>query len=139
MRHLLVVVSAFFVVILLASCSGQEKLDVAEGGVAEFHRQLAAGAIHEMYAAASPKLKEATTEADFTKLLTAIRSKLGQVTQANRTGWNLNYHTSGIFVTLTYDTQFQQGKAAERFVFQIMKERAALVSYNINSNDLMTK
>ena len=42
-------------------------------------------------------------------------------------------------VTLSYDTEFSDGKASETFIVSVSGDTAKLEGYNINSADLITK
>ena len=42
-------------------------------------------------------------------------------------------------MNLTYESTFEQGKAYEQFVWRVSGDEAKLVSYNINSPDLIIK
>lgn len=57
-----------------------------------------------------------------------MNNKLGSVKKAEKNGWNVNFHTSGTFVTLGFKTEFEKGSGAERFVFRVADGRAALVT-----------
>jgi hypothetical protein len=68
-----------------------------------------------------------------------IHQKLGRVQAANQVNYLVNVTTDGTIVTLTYDTTFADGKGTEQFLWRIRDDRAALLNYNLNSMDLMTK
>jgi hypothetical protein len=71
-------------------------------------------------------------------LLAAVDRKLGAVKDAEKNGWNVNFQTSGTFVTLGFKTQFEHGRGVETFVYRIADGRALLAGYHINSNALIT-
>jgi hypothetical protein len=64
---------------------------------------------------------------------------LGKTKSAEKRGWNVNYHTSGTFVTLTYKTSYVEGEADEQFVYRLEGTVALLAGYHINSNALIVK
>jgi uncharacterized protein DUF4019 len=136
MRRLLSGLAMIAVAALLA-CSPAKNLEVAESEVARFHKELDAGNFDQIYASASDDLKKASGHEEFVKLLRAVNSKLGPTRMASRTGWNMNLNTSGNFVTLTFDTQFEKGKGTEQFVYRIASGKALLAGYHIMSNDLI--
>ena len=114
--------------------------DLAKQGVAQFHSQLDAEQYAALYASADPELHNITAQDDFTKLLAAVHSKLGDVKQSNLRTWNTNWSTGqGTIVTLTYDTTFSTGSGTEQFVWHISDKRALLYGYHINSADLIEK
>jgi len=47
--------------------------------------------------------------------------------------------TNGTFVELQYESQFDEGIAAEEFTFLILNDEAVLQAYNINSRTLVAK
>jgi hypothetical protein len=110
----------------------------AEKGVAEFRQLMAAQQFANVYANGSDELRKSTSEAELTKILRALNTKLGKVKAAEKSGWNVNFHTSGTFVTLGFKTEFEKGAGAEQFVFRISDGRVVLVSYNVNSPALLT-
>jgi hypothetical protein len=92
----------------------------------------------QVYAQGSVELRHSTSEADLTKILAALKTKLGKVKAAEKDGWNVNFHTSGTFVTLGFKTQFEKGGGTESFIFRISDGKAFLVRYNVNSPALLT-
>jgi hypothetical protein len=137
MTRPLVVLSALLAT--LSGCSMSADTDAAEQAVPKFHQQLNAGRFAEIYSQSADELKRATTQQDFVALLDAVHRKLGDTKATNKTGWNVNYQTSGSFVTLTYKTNFDGGAAQEQFVFRLQDKSAILVSYHINSTALILK
>jgi Protein of unknown function (DUF4019) len=113
--------------------------ETAEHGVEVFHSQLDSERYSEMYAEADEGFKKATSQADLEKFLRAVHQKLGKVETANQTSWLMNTSSDGAFVTLTYDTQFSDGKATEQFVWHVTDGSAALFNYNISSAELVTR
>jgi hypothetical protein len=135
------VLKRLFVILLLggvAGCSSGEHMATAEKGVADFRQRMAARQFANVYANGSDELRKSTSEAHMTKILGALNTKLGNVKAAEKSGWNVNFHTSGTFVTLGFKTEFEKGPGAEQFVFRISDGRAFLVSYNVNSPALLT-
>ena len=121
----------------LAACSSGEHMATAEQGVAEFRQLMEARQFTQVYANGSDELRKSVSEADMAKILGALNTKLGKVKAAEKSGWNVNFHTAGTFVTLGFKTEFEKGAGAEQFVFRISGGKAALVSYNVNSPALL--
>lgn len=111
----------------------------AEAEVAKFHAALGEARFADIYATAADELKAKASEQQFTELLDAVNRKLGKVKAAQRSGWKVNYSTSGNFVTLVYKTSYEQGEADEEFVYRMQKTEPRLAGYHINSNALITK
>lgn len=131
---------SLFVVLVfagLASCSSGDHIATAEQGVAEFRQFMEAQEFAKVYANGSEELRKSTSEAEMTKILGALSSKLGKVKTAQKSGWHVNFHTSGTFVTLGFKTEFEKGTGVEQFIFRISDGRPMLVSYNVNSPALL--
>ena len=125
--------------IAVIACNWAQGKDAAEKGVEQFHNQLNAGQFKEIYAQADESFKSAAKEEDAIALFDAVKRKLGDVKKASPMGFFANTNTSGTFVTLTYETEFSEGKATEKFIFKINGEKALLYNYNIDSSLLITK
>ena len=97
------------------------------------------GGILVDYAGEGQELKDVAKQQDFVALLQAVHKKLGNLRSTVPQGWNVNYQTSGTFVTLGYATHYAEGDASEQFVYRIKDGKALLVGYNINSNALILK
>lgn len=110
-----------------------------EAAVQHFHEQLDAGQFDAIYEASAQDMKEATPRDKFVAFLDAVHRKLGAVKTASQEGWNVNYQTSGSFITMTYKTAFSDGDAVEQFTFRISGEQALLVGYHVNSEALVLK
>jgi len=122
----------------LAGCSSGEHMATAQQGVAEFRGLMQSRQFAQVYAASSDEFRKATSEADLVRVLGALDKKLGSAKKAEPNGWNVNFQSSGTFVTLGFKTEFEKGSGAEQFVFRVADGRAALVSYNVNSPALLT-
>lgn len=122
---------------LCLSCSVDEYKSLAESEVPKFHGSLDEAKFENLYNQSSDDLKKVASKEDFIKLVKAVHEKLGNVVQTKSTSYNVNYHTSGTFVTLTYDTNFTKGKGSEKFVYQIRDKTPILNGYWINSTDLI--
>lgn len=123
----------------LAGCSMSADTKLAEQAVPRFHEMLDAGQFEAIYTASAEDLKKAATRENFVALLEAVHRKLGATKSSNQQGWNVNYHTSGTFVTLNYSTAYAEGEAAEQFVYRLQDKKALLAGYHINSNALIIK
>ncbi len=125
--------------LVLVGCSLGGDAKLAEQAVPRFHQMLDAGQFDVVYADAADELKRASSRQDFVALLEVIHRKLGNSKTSTRQGWNVNYRTSGTFVMLTYATVYDQGDAAEQFVYRLVGEKALLVGYHVNSNALILR
>ena len=105
----------------------------AESAVAKFREEVQRGAFSEIYAGASPDLRDAIAEDGFLRLMRAVSGKLGGYAGSELKEHRIDREPSLSLVTLVYVTRFQQGPAAEKFVFKVSEGRASLGSYNIQS------
>ena len=129
-----------FAVVLLAAllgCSSGEQMATAEKEVAVFRQLLETQQFAKIHANGSDELRKSVSEADLTKILGVIAAKLGKVKSSQKSGWNINFHTSGTFVTLGFNTDFEKGAGTEQFVYHVSGGKAKLVSYNVNSPALL--
>jgi hypothetical protein len=111
----------------------------AESGVVEFHSRLNDEKYNEIYDTSHQQLKDVSSREEMVKFLTAVRTKLGRVVYSKAQSWNVGNFNLTTTVTLTQITEFEHGKADEKFVFVIEDKRAFLQTYFINSMDLITK
>jgi len=135
------VIRGLLISLLLAGmigCSTGEQLAAAERGVASFRRLVELGQFAEVYSNGSEELRRAGSEVDMAKVLAGLSAKLGKVKSSEKNGTNINFHTSGTFVTLGFKTEFEKGAGAEQFVFRVIDGKALLISYNVNSLALLT-
>jgi hypothetical protein len=128
-----------FLLIAATSCSFSKGKQLAESAVVQFNEQYNAGQFHDIYNQADDGLKQHDTEASLVQLFESVHRKLGTVKWANQTRWYVNATTGRTFVTLSYDTDFSEGKGTEEFAFRINGDKALLYNYHVNSNLLITK
>ena len=133
---IILLVALFF---LVSACSLVAGKAVAERSVEQFHTRYDAKQFHEICINAHDQLREQDSEENFVELFDAVHRKLGPVSAANLSGWEVNSDASGTRVFLSYDTQFTNGRGVEEFLWRIEDDKAKLVSYNINSRDLIIK
>jgi hypothetical protein len=133
MRRFLIAAS-----LLMASCSGGEDVAGAEKAIAQFHGQLNSANYQDIYARSDQGLKDVTSKADMIKLLDAIHRKLGAYQAGKQTGWRVNYNTAGNNTVIQFESRFEKGAAAETFTFVGDAQSPRLLSYNINSQALIT-
>lgn len=123
----------------LSGCASMGKSkEMTERAVKVFHSQLDSERYSEIYAQADEDFKKASSQEEFEKLVRAVHQKLGTVQAEKETGFLVNVG-SATYVTLTYDTAFVNGKAAEQFVWRLSDARAALYNYTISSTELISR
>jgi hypothetical protein len=124
---------------LLSSCNPIKSSRSAEAAVVQFHTQLDKGEFADIYKATHPEFKKVSDEKSFTELLAAVHRKLGLVRSSEKSSWNVNSYNLKTNVILTYSTKFAEGTGTETFTYRIDGDKALLLGYNINSQDLITK
>ena len=87
----------------------------------------------DIYQEADAKFRAAVKQDALTGLLSKVHDRLGNVTDATRTGFNVNYNTGGSTIVLTYATKFQQGEGRERLVWLKSGDGLRLLNYDIRS------
>jgi uncharacterized protein DUF4019 len=117
-------------------CSLPHESALVEKQVTQFHALLDAGRGSEIYAGASPDFRNARPESQVVAYFDGVHRKLGTVQKTEVQNWVLN---NGKFFVLTYKTQYSEGEATEYFVYRFTNGMPLLVSYNINSDVLVTK
>jgi hypothetical protein len=122
----------------LAGCSVGHDLPAVHAAVGVFHQEFNAQDFAKIYSDSGPDFKNASSQGDFTQLLSAIHRKLGNYVSGNAGGWTDNVNTSGHFVTAGFSATFERGAAEESFVYRIDSGKALLAGYHISSNALIT-
>lgn len=129
-------------IMIATACGGFAAKGTAEDAVALFHQQLDVEQFDEIYESADEMFKNATTRIQFTEILAAIRRKLGRVVSTKQTGFYSQDRAgtnAGSYISLTYDTQFADGRGTESFNWRVTGSGVKLVGYNINAPTLITK
>jgi len=109
------------------------EIGAATGAGKRFHEEFNQQNYAAIYQEADPKFREAVQQEVLVKLLTKVHDKLGNVTDATRTGFNVNFNVAGSTMTVTYATKFQQGEGQEQFVWLKSSDGVRLVRYDIRS------
>ena len=107
--------------------------------VIAFHRKFNAGDFQTIYDQSADEFKQSVRKEDMVKFFEAVSSKLGNVTNAKKLDWHLNYQPSATIVTLNYETQFSKGNGTEVFVYRMAGQNVILAGYRIDSRDLVTQ
>jgi uncharacterized protein (DUF2236 family) len=139
MKKLANVILSCAIFIAQGGCGTGQDVKAAEEQVTNFHQQLDSQDFLNIYNQADPKLREVTKTEEFLGLLTAVHKKLGNVQNATRQSFYVNFSTSGSTVRLTYQTKFAEGDAQEVFTWKKNGSDLRLLGYNIQSNALILK
>ncbi len=107
--------------------------DEAKQGVVEFRARVSQRSYSEIYQASAPEFRQAATEEQFVRFMTALDRKLGPWQSAGDPGWNVMRAIGGHSVRLNYESRFANGAAAEHFAWRIESGRPILLGYQVNS------
>jgi len=121
---------------LLASCSPIADTKAAEAGVDRFHQAMDSGRLAAAYDSSAPDMKAVTSREQFITLFGAVHERLGAYESGKTVGWKDNAETSGHYVVLDRQAEFEHGSAIEEFVFRIERGEAVLAGYHVTSNML---
>lgn len=116
----------------LGACGLSADKETASRAVDAFHQRFNESRFKEVYLAATPDLKASVTEAEFLQGMHVIRGKVGAFKSSTLEEWKINFSVDGKAGELTFQSNFEQGPAAETFSFFISGDVATLDSYNIN-------
>ena len=123
----------------MLGCSTGDQTVIAEAAVAEFHRRLNADGFEAIYDSASTDFRKSAPREHVVRFLAGLKSNLGPAKSAKRLTWNVNFHTSGTFVAISYETRFGKGRGIEHFLYRMEDSGASLVSYRIESVEVIEK
>jgi hypothetical protein len=139
-RIVLGAVAAIIVVtipLIASSCATAR--DAAEAATREFRARMAGRSYGEIVKSATPAFQKATTEADFSNAMTAVRERLGVWQSSEEPTWKVFAGVSAQTVTLVYSSYFERGTATEEFVWRVQAGRPALDGYHVKSSKLVAQ
>lgn len=131
--------------LLLALAIGSCFRTISAGGnesdaaMAVFHSRMDANSCSQIYADASEGFRNATSASDWDAICSNIPRKMGAYLRSSRQFVNVSATTSGRFVTVTYASEFSEGKGEEKFVWKLEGTQVRLHGYNLNSPRLLMK
>ena len=123
--------------VLSIGCFMTEGIEAGEKAVNKFHEQFNNNEIDEIYNDADQQFKESDSKESIIGFLEKVRKRLGKVKDTKRTGWNVNKNLKGTFATVNFETEFENGKGTETFIFLLADEDTKLLNYNVNSKALL--
>lgn len=116
------------------SCSVDTDRQASKNAVEAFHTRLNAGKYHEIYAEADDQFRHSSGEKEITTFLAKLHRSMGILRSARQTQSKVGYVQGlGAQVILSYDSEFENGRAVEQFLFQLRGGKALLVRYDIKS------
>jgi len=112
---------------------------LSDNAVRHFHSQLDSEAYRDIVSESDEAFQNSESRDDLVKFLAGVHSKLGSSRDFNRTNISVNASTSGTFISVTYQSTFEQGKAMEAFTWRKAGGGLRLVRYDVNSNAFVTR
>ena len=129
-----------FFAIVLAGCGRLTKGKAAgEYAITHFHDLYNEGESEVIWKHADPEFRIAASRQKFDDFMSAVQGKLGKVSSSTNDGWNLISLNLKTTVHMRQQTTFEKGQGTESFTFVVDGTNAALVAYNIQSMDLITR
>jgi hypothetical protein len=123
----------FVVIIPLVAMSCASTRDVAVAASQEFRTRVTARAYGAIVQSATPEFQTATTEADFARVMEALKQRLGGWQSSEPPAWRVLAGLTGRTVTLVYSSHFERGTATEEFVWRIQQGQPRLAGYHVKS------
>ena len=122
--------------LLFLGCGAPSDIGFASAAGKKFHDRFNRQDYATIYSDADAKFRTAVKQDDLTGLLARVHDKLGNVIDATRIGFNVNYKFGGSTIAITYSTKFQLGEGQEEFVWLKSAGDLRLLNYNIKSSAL---
>ena len=131
---------ALAVTVLLSGCGNiKQGRAAADAQVVTFHQKFNVQDYRAIVLGADPQMFANASRSGLGELLSVIHLKLGNAVSSQNTNWNVRSFNADTTTVLTQDTKFEKGAGTETFVFRIANGNARLLSYSINSRDLIMK
>jgi hypothetical protein len=127
------VVAISVAAMILAGCSVEAEMAVAENGVAEFRQMMASRRYGEIFSARAEDSRQPGSGSSAVPYLEHVADRLGPVRNSTRQSWRVTTGRNGAMVTLGYATEFARGRGTENFVFRVSDGSARLVRYHVNA------
>lgn len=125
--------------LFLAACNPMEQLDGAEEFITQYHSVYNDGDSRTLYGLTSEEFRGATSIEQMDGMVAFVTERMGPVVSTEREGFNLNTDNGLTETTITMKTQFEKGEGTETFVFHGSGDDFRLVSWNVNSPNLINE
>jgi hypothetical protein len=124
---------------LCNACNPRARVELARHAAEDFHNLYNHADYARMYTHTGPAVRSSTTETAFVSYEKDVRAKLGALTSADVSNYNLTYVLSGPQVRLDYQCRFEGGHAFESFEFGFDHGRPVINGYRLDSPKLEDK
>lgn len=112
---------------------------LSDAAVQQFHTQLDAGDFEGIFHESDEGFQKADAKESTLKFLAGVHDKLGKSGRFERGSIHINAQISTTFVTVTYNSTFQNGTAQETFTWRKTGGALKLISYNVQSNAFISR
>jgi hypothetical protein len=121
-------------VLVATGCSPKRDTGEAQAAIAMFHSAYNRADYAQILDQAAGSMRSPGNAHKMTRLLRAVRTRLGPFETGKLGGWRVNYTPSGKVTSATYASSFRDGEASENFVFVEVDGAKRLAGYTINSD-----
>jgi len=111
----------------------------ADAAVTHFHDLYNQAKLDAIWNEAGADFRNSMKKEKYDEFMGAVERKLGKVTSTSSAGWNVSTMNLKTRARLTQNTTFEHGQGTESFAFALDGTNAVLVSYNIQSMDLVVR
>jgi hypothetical protein len=115
--------------LLVSACQVSQNVILSEDEVKEFHQLYNQKQFSKIYSGADDSYRDGTTEEDSEMEFRSMHGKLGKMKKTEKVSSGINPTSRGTFANLVFRTEFEKGKATERFVFVVNEKEARLSTY----------
>ncbi|MGA8274019.1 MAG: hypothetical protein WB919_20830 [Candidatus Sulfotelmatobacter sp.] len=112
---------------------------LSDDAVRHFHAQLDSEAYSDIVHESDEAFQNSESPDELTKFLAGVHSKLGASHDFTRANIMVNATTNGTFIKVNYQSTFDQGNAAESFVWKKSGAVLKLVRYDVNSKAFLER
>lgn len=137
-RDVTLAATLLLLVTLLQGCGMAGAKERSLAAVMVFHKQLNAGDFNSIWNSADDAFKANSSRQQYDQFMSAVHRKLGKVIRTSTVNWSVRSHNLKTMVMLVQQTQFERGSGSEQFTFIAKDDGVKLLSYNVNSMDLIT-
>ena len=133
----IILVSLLFVAGCGQSIDAITEKGVIEEKVVEFHDDFNSYNFEKIYNNAHPELKNVFSLKEYVKFITFSRDLLGPAISSTNQKWNKLTEGSRSLISLSQETQFQNGTTTEIFNFLVEGEEILLLDYSVDDGKFL--
>ena len=135
------IVTILGILLFIVGCSHDQEIllekAVIEEKVVEFHNDFNSFNFKKIYDNAHPELKDIFELEEYIKFMTFSRNLLGPAKSSTNQKWNKISEGLRSLVSLSQETQFENGTTREIFDFLVEGENILLFNYNVDDSKFL--